>query len=211
MTTPPPPIESLLEALGAEPRFRESVIGDLAEEFASRAERDGLQSARQWYRREAMRATPHLLRSGWRVVRRRGLGRLLGIMLTAFTGMVIVERVIAGSVIGALRSEVWHTSRRLYVSYPVWQVSMVALNTLSATFAGCIAAWLDHDAPLFTAIALGIVWSVLEVVGLQITGGPLPEWCRLVIPLAILAGTAMGGVLRVHQRTRDGASGIRDT
>lgn len=200
MTAPPRSIEAMLEALGAEPHFRESVVGDLAEEFGERAERDGLEHARAWYRREAMRAAPHLLRSGWRGARQRGLGHLLGVIATAFTGMLIVEWVVAGIVFGVLRATgVWHTSPRLLVSNPVWQVSMVALGTLSAMFGGYLAAWLDRDAPLFTPFVLGIVWAILEAVGLQITGGLLPEWYRLVVPLAILAGATIGGVIRVQQ------------
>jgi hypothetical protein len=136
MTTPPRSIESLLEALGAESGFRDNVVGDLAEEFTSRVERDGLESARRWYRREAMRAAPHLLRSGWASVRQRGLGHLVGILFTAFTGMLIADWVIAGSVFAALRSELLHTSPRLLVSHPVWQASLVAVGMVSATFAG---------------------------------------------------------------------------
>jgi hypothetical protein len=59
----PPPAEGWLRALGADPAFAEAVLGDLAEEFAERAARDGVGPARRWYAREALRSAPHLLRS----------------------------------------------------------------------------------------------------------------------------------------------------
>ena len=63
MIAPPRTAEMVLASLGAEPDFRDAVIGDLAQEFVERAERDDPSSARRWYYREAIRATPHLLRS----------------------------------------------------------------------------------------------------------------------------------------------------
>lgn len=209
MTTPSRFIESVLEALGAESRIRDSVLGDLAEEFASRVERDGIDRARRWYRREAMRAAPHLLRSGWRSVRQRGLGHMLGIAVTAFTGTLIVEWVVFGITFGVLRAlGVWRAPLRLYAGNPAWQVSMVALGVMCATLTGYVAAWLDRDAPLLTALALGIVWSTLEGIGMAVAGGVLPEWYRLVVPLAILSGTVPGAVLRARQLSQLRPSGM---
>ncbi|HEU4565169.1 MAG TPA: permease prefix domain 2-containing transporter [Gemmatimonadaceae bacterium] len=65
-----PPAEALLRAIGAEPAFAEAVLGDLAEEYALRASRDGEAAARWWYAREALRSTPHLIRSAARHARR---------------------------------------------------------------------------------------------------------------------------------------------
>lgn len=58
--------ERLLQALGADPDFAEGVLGDLAEEYAFRAVRDGISAARWWYAREALRSAPHLVRSWFR-------------------------------------------------------------------------------------------------------------------------------------------------
>lgn len=59
-------VERILTGLGADPRFVESVLGDLAEEYALRADRDGQGSARAWYVRESLRAAPHVMRSAVR-------------------------------------------------------------------------------------------------------------------------------------------------
>ncbi len=58
-----PVSERLLIVLGADPEFVAAVLGDLAEEYAIRAGRDGRLVARLWYAREAMRSAPHVVRS----------------------------------------------------------------------------------------------------------------------------------------------------
>lgn len=201
---PPRTVEALLEALGADTQYRDAVLGDLAEEFASRAERDGEDRARGWYRHEAMRAVPHLLRSGWHRARRRGIGHLLGVVLTAYTGVFIIEIVTAGIALGTLGAiGVLHFPGRIRVDYPLWQASMIALGTASATLGGYLAAWLDQEAPLFTAFAFAIVWSVLETIGLMVTrtrgAFTLPMWYVVAVPAVIGLSIMSGGILRVRQ------------
>ena len=208
MTEPPRFIERLLEALGAEPRFRENVLGDLAEEFASRAEQNGVADARRWYRAEAARALPHLVCSGWHRARRRGLGRLVGIFLTAYTGLVIIELVLAGIVFGALRTfGILPSNLRIVVTNPVWLEASLVVGVLSATLGGYLAAYLESEAPLFTAVAFGVAWSSLEAAGLAITGH-LPIWYRLAVQVVILAGTTLGGIVRVKHILRVEPAGV---
>jgi hypothetical protein len=69
MIAPPITVERLLEALGTKTDFRDGLLGDLAEEFALRAEREGAPATRRWYYRESIRATPHLLRDWARGLR----------------------------------------------------------------------------------------------------------------------------------------------
>ena len=69
-----PSVETLLERLGVDPVLAESVMGDLAEEYADRAARDGALAARWWCAREAIRSVPHL---AWSALRRLdGAGRV---------------------------------------------------------------------------------------------------------------------------------------
>jgi hypothetical protein len=58
--------ERLLQAIGGEARLTDSVLGDLAEEYARRSESDGVRAARLWYAREALRSAPHLIQSALR-------------------------------------------------------------------------------------------------------------------------------------------------
>lgn len=62
-----PSAERLLLALGVDPVFAEAVLGDLSEEYAVRAARDGAGPARWWYVQEVLRSAPHL---AWSAVRR---------------------------------------------------------------------------------------------------------------------------------------------
>ena len=55
------PAERALLAFGADPAVLDAVLGDLAEERAERAARDGAGAARRWYAREVLRSAPHLL------------------------------------------------------------------------------------------------------------------------------------------------------
>lgn len=211
MITPPRLIERILEALGAEPSFRDSVLGDLAEEFASRAEQDGVADARRWYRAEAARALPHLVSSGWHRARRRGLGHLVGIFLTAYTGAAIIELMVAGIVFGALRTFGFLPANlRMVVTSPVWLEASLVVGVLSATLGGYLAAYLESEAPLFTAFAFGVAWSSLEAAGLAITdhNGHFPIWYRLAVQAVILAGTTLGGVVRVKHILRAGSGAI---
>ena len=74
-------IERTVLALGADPAFIADLFGDLSEEYAHRAERDGIVAAKWWYVREMVRSTPHLL---WNAVRHgtpRARARLAAYML----------------------------------------------------------------------------------------------------------------------------------
>ncbi len=83
--------ERLLHAIGADPRFTEAVFGDLAEEYALRATRDGLAAARWWYSCEVLRSGPHFLRSWIRYASRYERARLTAVLGgLALTSLVIL-------------------------------------------------------------------------------------------------------------------------
>ncbi len=83
--------ERLLQSLGAEHEFAEAVLGDLREEYALRASRDGVGAARRWYVREALRSAPHLLWSSLRHACRYHRSRVVAVIAgIAFTSVVVV-------------------------------------------------------------------------------------------------------------------------
>lgn len=88
-----PLAERLLQGIGADSQFVEAVLGDLAEEFASRAERDGSWLARLWYVREAVRSSPHLFASG---LRRVGRGQRTRMAACLVAGVVTSLAVVLG-------------------------------------------------------------------------------------------------------------------
>ena len=59
-------VDRTLLSLGSDPAFIADLLGDLSEEFADRAERDGTAAARWWYVREIVRSTPHVI---WNAIR----------------------------------------------------------------------------------------------------------------------------------------------
>jgi hypothetical protein len=78
--------ERVWQSLGAEPAFAEAVLGDLAEEYAGRAARDGGLSAALWYAREALRSAPHLIANAIRYGSPRARARLA----LCFAGVALV-------------------------------------------------------------------------------------------------------------------------
>ncbi len=85
--------ERVLLALGADPVFIEAVLGDLAEEHAARAERDGVGVARLWYAREALRSAPFVVRNAMQHGSPRARARLA--MTLAVFAMVVTVPVVA--------------------------------------------------------------------------------------------------------------------
>jgi hypothetical protein len=59
-TSPSLKADRLLISLGCDPAFIADLLGDLREEYATRAARDGRLPAQLWYMREMIRSTPHV-------------------------------------------------------------------------------------------------------------------------------------------------------
>ncbi len=204
MTAPPRTIERLLAGLGAKPDFRNAVLGDLAEEFASRADADGIESATRWYRREAMRAAPHLLLSWVRGARRSDVTHLAGVIATAYTGMLIAGLVLGG-VLTAILQAVGHTG-------PLFPPTIVESTTILSCMmlfalgvggvAGFLAAWLDSRAPLVTSAAFGTLMLVVAFAAQHAFGGAasrqFPAWYLTGAPILEFIGAIAGGVLCVR-------------
>ncbi len=99
--------EGLWLALGARADFVESVLGDLAEEYARRTSQGGVFQARAWYVWEAVRSTPHMLRNavryGGREQRLRVAALGAGVVALLFLAALVIAlrngpptRLVAG-------------------------------------------------------------------------------------------------------------------
>lgn len=82
--------ERLLHVIGADPRFTDPVLGDLYEEYALRATRDGIVAARWWYGGEVLRSAPHFLNSWLRYASRHERARLTAVV----GGLTVTSLVI---------------------------------------------------------------------------------------------------------------------
>ena len=206
MTSPPRTIERLLSGLGAQPDFRNAVLGDLAEEYALRVENDGIDSAVRWYRREAMRAVPHLLRSWLRGVHARDVGHVAGVITTAYTGMVLTFGLLAGAIIGVASTLGYRGPQMPLVSIigsGALLSGMMLLSLIMGTTAGYLAAWIDSRTPLVSAATFGALILFVQLTMQFAFGGPtvglFPVWYRAGAPILGCVGAVVGGVLRVRR------------
>ena len=186
MNTVPRIPERVLSALGANPYFRDDVLGDLAQEFAIRADFD-VRSARRWYYREAWRAAPYFLRNGLRNLRARdllGLASAIVVALVATTVFSVVFYRIAGAAL------FWFTA-------PLFML----VRAMTGLAGGYIAAWSYRKAPLLAAVALGLSGWALNVAALIVYAGDtlhaMHHFRSAVV--AVVFATA-GGLLRVWRR-----------
>ena len=185
--------ERVLSALGANPYFRDDVLGDLAQEFSIRAEFDE-RGARHWYYREAWRAAPYFVRNGLRSLRARDVLNLAGAVLLVLTGLTVVS-VMYGRILAAIA--VSGNGLRLWLLAPLILLARTGLPVAG----GYIAATLYRKAPLLGAVALGLASWALNVVAIMLyaadSGHAMHHFRSAVF--AMMFATA-GGLLRVWKR-----------
>jgi hypothetical protein len=203
--TPPRTAEKLLEALGAEPEFRDALLGDLAEEFALRTADKGDRTARRWYWGAALRVAPHLLRNWALRLRPRDVARLAGVAAAASLLVgIVVWMVLTGVEIAVERTAgpttfPWHDP--LPGARALW--GMLLGITAVSTAGGWVASRLGEDrAPAVTALALGLAWATVALVAPLPSRAPLPTWYLLGQAAAVLTGTTLGGICRIATRRR---------
>lgn len=85
-----PRAQRFLQAIGADPAFVESVLGDLAEEYALTVACDGYVVAVWWYVREVLRSAPHLIASWFRYARQHERARFIACM----SGLAVTSLVL---------------------------------------------------------------------------------------------------------------------
>lgn len=87
--------ERFLCSIGIDADLIEAAVGDLAEEFADRAERDGARAARVWYAREVVRSMPHVILTALRRGGPRARLRLIACLATALLPFVLTGAMVA--------------------------------------------------------------------------------------------------------------------
>lgn len=204
MMQPPRSAGRVLESLGANADLHDAILGDLAEEFATRVEWDGVSGARRWYYGQAIRAIPFLLRSWLRQASRADFGRLLGIVATAYVGLLLVAGAIG--VVGAAMMSIFgapsfDVQNRIRAGDNVVFMILLMVGMMNSILGGYIAAWIDDRKPLVSALAFGGLWAIVQIVLPMITGIG-PYWYRALIPVVLIAGAFSGGVMRVIRSSR---------
>ncbi|MBV9879717.1 MAG: hypothetical protein JO180_04435 [Gemmatirosa sp.] len=228
MTEPPVTAERLLETLGADPEFRDMIVGDLREEHALRLDWDGEHAARRWYRREALRVAPHLLRDGVRRLGWRGTRRAAGTAMTAVVCAYLAHVALVGIVLrathllygdtgttirGAVRSWTLDLSRDHPVRGPIALALLLALTALPPLVSGVAAATQGDDAPVFPVLAACAVqladFLIQLAFGFPGPTGPVwapgpfvPAWVVVCQCLLVTVGPVVGAAFLVSERAR---------
>jgi uncharacterized membrane protein len=203
MIAPPLTVERLLEGLSARSSFRDGILGDLAEEFAERAESDGVTSARRWYNREALRAAPHLLLDWARSLRLRDARRLMNVLVASYFLTTTLFAVIVMMVQSSL--ETLGISTGLLAGSPqrASHATELALGVVAATLAGYCAASLDKRTPLASSILLGVLWSSVGTAMMVILHTGQSLWYFLAAAIVMVVGTTAGGMLQIRNARFD--------
>jgi hypothetical protein len=206
MMEPPRTAELLLQSFGASTQYVEPLLGDLAEGFALRAGQEGVRSARRWYWREALRATPHVLREGVTSLHVRDVKHIAGVVLAAYFLVFMVAffaSMVAGAVMSALQVI---PGRFAQPGDPMFYVGYV-LGFGCTVLGGVFAAWLDERTPVLSALALGIVWASLSIGAMALGHGSGGAWLRVVVPSMTVTGVMLGGFLRIRARVIEPPAG----
>ena len=183
--------ERLLEALGAETHFRDSVLGDLAEEFGIRQQWDGPRAARRWYFRESLRVAPYLLRNCVRNLTWRQAGYFAAVVLCASLSAIVLDVGLRMGVNGLLVLTKGISLGALPVT-AVFLALMLVWTLLDGAFAGYVAARIGHRAPLPSVLLVALTWM-----GLMLRSGweVVPPWFLALNVAMMVTGTIAGGVI----------------
>lgn len=186
--------EALLRGFISDPGLEEAILGDLAEEWSTRAGSDGVVPADAWYWEQVLRSAPHLLRAWWRqqppgrAVRTLGrvaLFLLAAVSLAAVTsiGMLIVA---GGGTVQATPD----VARAMIFAGGIW-----------AGAAGFVLALRTGDPPMVAAVLLGLGWTPATLLAALTHPAPgPPDWFFALFPTLLFVLTVAGGALATALR-----------
>jgi len=199
---PPRTWEALLDGFGASRPYAQDLIGDLAEEFALRAERDGRRSARTWYRNQTLRSVPHLFIDWFRAARRRDYARVLTAVWIAYFCAIVIG-VMAFALLGSVTTTVGHPLP-LFANPAVIAFVVAMIGALAC---GYIVAALSRDAPLIATLAFVVLVSVINLAGaaaaaLHLWNLPRPISSITVVAVWLVMGPS-GALLRMTTAGRE--------
>ena len=189
--------ERLLEALGADPGFRDTVLGDLAEEFGMRVEEEGPEAARRWYYRESVRVAPYLLRDWLRSLRWSHIGYFANVVLWSSLSAIVLDALLRLGLVSLL------LTRGVALDGLSSSAGLVALmvswTLVDGAFAGYVAGRIGHRAPLPSALLVAVLWMAVMV---RSGWHTVPPWFLALNVTMMVAGTIAGGTIPAVRRNR---------
>lgn len=179
-------LDILLAGLNVDRVVRDAIAGDLLEERAALAARQGERRADRWMRRQIVLS---MLAFGQAALRDGGVRRLAAIVGAAVTAMLAVGVLIAAS------SAIWFA---VLTPEALARLAVVALaiDLAFGAAGGYLAARLGRSAPLGAALVFGVLGLVLTL-----TAGAA-GWYALALQLLLVPATLSGGWLRARHLAR---------
>lgn len=203
---PPWFTERLLDSFIENPELSEDMLGDLAEEWHQRSERQGPQAASWWYRKQAARSVVHLLRSGCgRALTPALFGAALAaaLPLLLFTGWAGVMTSIADLVMGMFGSGGGDSGETLPLTSTapsVWAARALIASFVCGFFGGFVLGLRSRVAAMVQVTLLAASWFPCAL-ALQIFAPERwPEWYGVTLPVVLVLSTFAGGIGGVAMR-----------
>jgi hypothetical protein len=210
----PPFAERLLLGLLTDPGLGDAILGDLTEEWRTRAARDGRVSAGLWRWGQAIRTMPHLLRDSCvngtrREIRLRLAGVLVvfGIAALPAAGAHVLANVsltVAGMMLGSLSAS--DGGMPLTLNWVAIAGVPLAVSAFCALAGAYVLACRTRIAPLVSVFWLGVAWlAVPAALPLALRW---PSWYVAALGVLLVAATGCGGIaavlrpLHAHRRRR---------
>lgn len=180
---------------------RETIQGDLVEEFSTLASASGVAAARRWYWRQSISTVAHLVGNGFCAAPWLIAGAVFGGCLALWFGLELADRAVEAPLfVYAVHlnhaKDHAHALGTFWIPWIAWAIQTARF--LLVMFVGCLVALAVKGREMLTAMALSLVCAAMS-------GLVYPEWTishnaelalpvrvfQLVASIAILLGAAI--------------------
>ena len=197
---PPWFAERLLDSFIDNSKVSDDMLGDLAEEWHQRSEREGPRAASWWYRKEVARSVIHLLRSGCGPALTPALfGAALAatLPLVLFAGWAASMTSIADFVIGMFGSgggDGGETLPLTRTAPAVWAARTLVASFVCGFSGGFLLALLCRAAGMVRVTLLAAAWVPCALALQTFAAEGWPEWYGVTLPVVLVLSTVAGGI-----------------
>lgn len=203
---PPWFTERLLDSFIENPELSEDMLGDLAEEWHQRSERQGPQAASWWYRKQAARSVVHLLRTGCGPALTPALfGAALAaaLPLLLFTGWAASMTSIADLLMGMFGNGGGDGGETLPLTRTapgVWAARALIASFVCGFIGGLLLGLLRRAAGMVQVTLLAASWIPCALALQGLAAESWPEWYGVALPVVLVLSTFAGGIGGVAMR-----------
>ena len=197
---PPWFTERLLDSFIEKREVSEDVLGDLAEEWHQRAERQGPRAASWWYRKQATKSVIHLLRSGCGPALTPALfGAALAaaLPLLLFAGWAASMTSIADVLMGMFGNgggDGGETLPLTRTAPAVWAARALIAAFFCGFIGGFLLALLSRAAGMVQVTLLAALWIPCALALQALAAESWPEWYGVTLPVVLILSTFAGGI-----------------